>query len=289
MEFCKPPTTFHEQIELLKKRGLIIENTAKALQKISIINYYRLSSYFPPFQIDNTSFVQGTSIDKIFELYEFDQKIRTLVSRALENVEITLRTRIAYYFSHKYGPFAYSNQKYFSSDFDHSQWYCDFQKNLQRSRENFIEKFFKEYDENKVLPLWMAVEIRSFGHLSLLFKGLNKIDYNSISKKYFGIEGKLLLSWIHTLVYIRNLCAHHGRIWNRTLAIAPKVPKKLPSEWKGILYNKVFCVFLIFKKLMTIPEQWESWRNDLFQLLEEYKDIDKKMMGFPNNWKRRLM
>jgi len=172
MKYSKPPTTFQEQIDILIKRGLIIEDPEKALLNISRINYYRLSSYFPPFQLDEHKFKENTSINSIFKLYKFDQKIRTIIFRALENIEVTLRTRIAYYFSHKYGPFAYSNPACFSRYSNHSEWYCKFEESVKKSREDFVKEFFKEYDEDKVLPLWMAVEIMSFGHLSFLFKGL---------------------------------------------------------------------------------------------------------------------
>lgn len=287
MKFIKPPTTFQEQVDLLKTRGLIINDSEKALQNISRINYYRLSSYFVPFQINRNLFKPETSIEEIFELYKFDKKIRSLIFGALEIVEITLRTKIAYHFSHKYGPFAYSDPQYFSKGFKHFDWYTKLEESIQISREDFIKKFFKEYDEEKNLPLWIAIEIMSFGQLSFLFRGLERTDSNNISKDCFGIDEKILSSWIHTLVYIRNLCAHHSRIWNRTLAIKPKVPNKL-AEWKGISNSKIFCLFLIFKKLIILPGEWENFKNDLLQLLEEHNDIDMKRMGFPVDWKDRI-
>lgn len=94
-------------------------------------------------------------------------------------------------------------------------------------------------------------------------------------------------SGIRTLVYIRNLCAHHSRIWNRTLAIKPKVPNKL-TEWKGISSSKIFCVFLIFKKLIIIPGEWEYFKNNLMQLLKEHDDVNIKGMGFPSDWEDRI-
>jgi len=104
MKYSKPPTTFQEQIALLIKRGLIVEDPTKALLNISRINYYRLSSYFPPFQLNDHQFKENASINSIFELYDFDKRLRSLIFRALENIEITLKTKIAYYFSHTYGP-----------------------------------------------------------------------------------------------------------------------------------------------------------------------------------------
>ncbi|RXG66754.1 hypothetical protein ES695_01520 [Candidatus Atribacteria bacterium 1244-E10-H5-B2] len=73
-----------------------------------------------------------------------------------------------------------------------------------------------------------------------------------MSKDCFGIDEKILSSWIHTLVYNRNLCVHYSRIWNRTLAIKPRVPNKL-AKWKDISNSKIFSVFLIFKTLIILP------------------------------------
>jgi len=287
MKFSKPPTTFQEQVDLLKSRGLIINDSEKALQNISRINYYRLSSYYVPFQINRNLFKPETSIEKIFKLYGFDKKIRALIFGALEIIEVTLRTKIAYYLSHKYGPFAYSDPQCFSKGFKHFDWYTKLKESIQKSHEDFTKEFFKEYNEENILPIWIAIEIMSFGQLSFLFRGLERTDSNNISKDCFGIEEKILSSWIHTLVYIRNLCAHHSRIWNRTLAIKPKVPNKL-AEWKGISNSKIFCLFLIFKKLIIILGEWENFKNNLLQLLEEYNDIDIESMGFPVDWKDRI-
>lgn len=121
MKFNKSPTTFQEQIALLKNRGLIIKDSKKAIQNISRINCYRLSSYYPPFQEQKDVFKQGIFIEEIFILYDFDRKLRSLIFSAIENIEITLRTKIAYYFSHLYGPFAYIDPQNFHCDFKHEE------------------------------------------------------------------------------------------------------------------------------------------------------------------------
>jgi len=206
----------------------------------------------------------------------------------LGNIEITLRTKVAYYFSHAYGPFAYCDPQYFSQGFNHLEWFTKLKDSIDRTHEDYIKDYFKEYDEEKALPIWIVIEIMSFGQLSIMLRGLKRSDRKRIAEDYFGIDEARLYSWVHTLVYIRNLCAHHSRIWNRTLGIKPMPTKRLP-EWDGISNDKIFCVSLIFKKLMTIPEQWESWRNELIQLLEEYNYVNTKMMGFPDDWKERLI
>jgi len=221
MKYSKPPTTFQEQVDLLIKRGLIVEDPKKALLNISRINYYRLSSYFPPLQTKDHLFKKNTTINSIFELYDFDKKLRSLIFGALENIEITLRTKIAYYFSHTYGPSAYCDACNFSQGFNHPDWLAKLEESIARTHEDYVKDFFNEYDEERVLPIWIVIEIMSFGQLSIMLRGLKRSDRKRIAKDCFGIDEARLYSWVHTLVYIRNLCAHHSRIWNRTLAIKP--------------------------------------------------------------------
>ena len=94
---------------------------------------------------------------------------------------------------------------------------------------------------------------------------IKRTDSNNISKDCFGIDEKILSLRVHTLVYIRNLCAHHSRIWDRTLAIKPRVPNRL-AEWKEISNSKTFCLFLIFRKLIILPGEWEKAKNNSFSL-----------------------
>jgi len=176
----------------------------------------------------------------------------------------------------------------FSSGFDHPDWLAKLEESIKRTHEDYVKDFFNEYDEEKVLPIWIVIEIMSFGQLSVMLRGLKRSDRKDIAEKCFGIDEARLYSWVHTLVYLRNLCAHHSRIWNRTLAIKPMTTKRLP-EWKAISNYKIFCVFLIFKKLMIIPEQWEDWKNDLICLLKESNNINIKMMDFPDEWEERLV
>lgn len=133
-------------------------------------------------------------------------------------------------------------------------------KSIESTHERFVEDFYSRYDEEKCLSLWIAVEIITFGQLSILFKGLKREDRNKISEDHFELDEERLVSWIHALVYIRNLCAHHCRIWNRMLSIKPKIPKG-ENEWMGISNSKIFCVFMILKKLIIIPGQWEVFKN----------------------------
>ena len=133
----------------------------------------------------------------------------------------------------------------------------------------------------------MVCEVISFGQISQLFCGLWKQDKQIIAREHFGIDQVLLISWLHTIVYIRNLCAHHSRVWNRTLSISPKVPNKI-SEWQGVNNTKIFAVFLIIRKLMLVRGNWDQWSGELLTLLGEFPKIDVSKMGFPENWRDLL-
>ncbi len=287
MKYSKPPLTFSQQVELFKTRGLVIKDESEAVDVLKNINYYRLSAYFPPFQSSRDVFITGTTFADVMTLYEFDRQLRALLFEGLERNEVTIRTQLAYNLAHKYGPWAYLNHKNFYRYFDHFNWLKRVRKNINKSHEIFIKHYRSKYISEKDLPVWMVCEVISFGQISQLFCGLWKQDKQIIAREHFGIDQVLLISWLHTIVYIRNLCAHHSRVWNRTLSISPKVPNKI-SEWQGVNNTKIFAVFLIIRKLMLVRGNWDQWSGELLTLLGEFPKIDVSKMGFPENWRDLL-
>ena len=110
--YDKDHKTFVEQLELLKKRDLVISNEAYVLTKLKHINYYRLSAYFLPFQYEKDSpnkdhFLPDTTFEDIIRLYYFDTELRKIIFEAIEVIEIYMRTQIAYHHSKKFGAFGY--------------------------------------------------------------------------------------------------------------------------------------------------------------------------------------
>ena len=134
------------------------------------------------------------------------------------------------------------------------------------------------------MPIWMAVELMSFGQISQFFKGMKKHDKQDVARGYFKVDQRLMSSWLHTIVYIRNLCAHHSRIWNRKLAIRPLATKK-DNDWTAIDNSKIFSVFLLIKKMTHFRDKWDDWSGKLLTLLGEFTEIDVSKMGFPSNWR----
>lgn len=287
MKYIKPPKNFEEQLTILKDRGLIVNNKSKGIDVLQNISYYRLSAYFLPFQSQTDKFNKGTTLENVLTLYEFDRHLRDLLWDAIESIEISIRTQLTYHLAHKYGAFGYTDPGNFNSKFNHSEWLERLKENIERSREVFIKHYLAKYNEENNLPLWMATEVISFGQLSTLFSGLRKEDKQAISHEKYKLDQFVLSSWCHTLVYIRNLCAHHNRIWNRILAIKPAIPRK-DKEWENINNKKIFSVLLITKKLMSMPEEWEEWRVGLLSMIDKFPSINIGSMGFPDNWREKF-
>ena len=97
MAVIKPPTTYRQQLEKLRSRGCIIKDETRAIDVLSKVNYYRLTAYFLPFKQLNETYIDGTDFDTVYQIYEFDRKIRLILFSAIEEIEVYLRSTLAYY------------------------------------------------------------------------------------------------------------------------------------------------------------------------------------------------
>lgn len=291
MKYAKKSLAFHEQIELLASRGLIVGNQVEAETFLSQVNYYRFSAYCIPFEKVRHSFLPDTHFEQIRDLYELDRKLRLLIMEAIEPVEIATRTAVAYRLSHRYSPFAHAEPKNFRPEFDHATWIKEVLTETDRSKETFVSHFKAQYDEYPQLPIWAAVEITSFGSLSKLFAGLLGDDKREIAGK-FSLHHRVLGSWLHTLVYVRNICAHHARLWNRELAIAPKLPDKdlnwqtLNPEHSKRLASVLFLLNSLMSKLPPSQPVVADWRGRVEVLLAADPGVPRfyDSIGLPANW-----
>ena len=178
MKFDKPPLTIEQQADLLLSRGLIADKEG-LMNRLKVVNYYRLTTYLYPFRNpkDNNRYNEGTSLDKVWRYYTFDRQLRLLTMDAVERVEVAVRTKLAYHLSHSMGAFAYTDQMNLPnlSIDNHQKWICELKKEIERSTEQFIVHFNQKYgDVHPMPPLWIAVEIMSFGKTLTMFRG---VDY----------------------------------------------------------------------------------------------------------------
>ena len=293
MKYTKRPLTFDEQVQQLVDRGLE-GDTATIRNRLQSVNYYRLTGYLYPYRIqDSDDYVPGTQFETVWEQYAFDRRLRLLVMDAIERIEIAVRAQLAYHHAHTYhDPFAYATQPISLPGID-AQKYAEFltrvdEETIRTRKDTFVEHFFKVYgDEHKYLPVWMAVEVMSFGAMQLFFRGAShKVKQNVAS--YFGMPDKVLDSWLHTLSVIRNICAHHGRLWNKVLGIKPFIPwaKDYP-DWHApfdIPNDRIFGVLTICRYCLRIIAPQSRWPTCMQDLLNDFPNVSPTSMGFPKNW-----
>ncbi|OHB51497.1 MAG: hypothetical protein A2Y10_11525 [Planctomycetes bacterium GWF2_41_51] len=290
MRYAKPPLSFEQQAELLISRGLEADKE-ELVAKLRVVNYYRLSGYWYPFRENGIEkFKPHTTLEKIWRRYVFDRQLRLLTMDAIERVEVAIKTSIIYHHSHSCGAFGYTANIYLPNlDEKH---YSNFMNKIReatlRSKEGFVEHFKNIYgDTHSLLPVWMAAEIKTFGMMLTMFRGIEMKLQQAIAKE-FNISDKVLLSWLVAINTIRNVCAHHGRLRDRILDYTPMIPRanKHP-QWHNpisIPQERIFGILTILKYMMNIIAPQSRWSERFKSLLIQYKEIPIASMGMSTNW-----
>ncbi|TFH08058.1 MAG: hypothetical protein E4H08_08435 [Candidatus Atribacteria bacterium] len=291
MKYTKPPLTIDEQIELLIKRGM--EGSQHLMrQRLTSVNYYRLSGYWHIFREPDDTFRSGTSFEQIWSMYAFDRHLRLLVMDAIERIEIAVRSLMAYHHAHQHGTFAYavdpSSLPKRNAD-EHAEFLARLSEEVTRSRERFVQHFWAEYgNSHDHLPVWMVTEVMSFGSVLSFFRSSSSKVKTAVSST-FGMPHKVFDSWLLTLNTVRNICAHHARLWNRELGTNPVIPR-LDSypEWHTpvkVENKRVFAVLTICRHCLSEVAAQSKWKDRLESLLDQFPAIPLENMGFPDNWK----
>lgn len=291
MKYQKPPLSFSDQAALLISRGMTGERDA-IVPYLEAVSYYRLSGYWYPFRNRHSDhFKSGTTFDAVWERYVFDRQLRVLIMDAIERIEVAVRTKLAYYHSHRHGPFAYATDSKSLPNLNHKGWtsFVDrIQEEARRGQEPFVKHFDQKYgDSHKHLPVWMAIEVASFGVILTFFRGAPRKVKQSVAT-CFRMPEKVFDSWLHTLNVVRNICAHHGRLWNRQLGVKPLMPRKHKyPDWHhpvSIPNERVFGILSICKFCLARVAPQSRWPDRFRTLLADHPNIPIKPMGFPENW-----
>ncbi|MDZ7617785.1 MAG: Abi family protein [Patescibacteria group bacterium] len=159
-----------------------------------------------------------------------------------------------------------------------------------RSKELFVRHFRQTYGEYPDIPVWVATEVMSFGSLSRMLQGMVKNDQKMISNR-FQLQPHILCTWMHHLVYIRNLCAHHARLWDRIWTIKPErpagkdwQPPYLPSN------SRLFATLLILRHLMkripAVGQFASQWQARVARHLDTPPAVSRwrDLMGLTADW-----
>ncbi len=279
--------TIHEQIINLKEKGLIIQDENYAVQILSDISYFRLIKAFSlGLKEKNGNYYENITFEKIVNLYLFNSNFRQILFPQIEKIEINLRARVSNYFSEKYGVLGYLDPANFTNKDYHSKFIEDINIEIKRNAKSPFVKNFRGNYESGNLPLYALLEIVSFGSLSKLYKNMKNDDKKNIALT-FNVPYTYLESWMECISYLRNICAHYGRIYNARLVKTPQLYKEHTKL--GVKNNKIFGILVCMKELLSNDnKKWKQFVGEIVMLTEKYEEVELNTMGFPGNWQEIL-
>jgi abortive infection bacteriophage resistance protein len=290
VKFDKEAFTRDQHIERLRERGLEFD-PAQMEQVLQAVSYYRLSGYLFPFKTSSgESYASGTTLDEVWRIYAFDRQLRLLVLDAIERFEVAVRSDLFDRLALETGVFGYLDP----ASFPHmdpkkfSRLLESIAFEFARSRTDFAIHFRKVYgDVHQYPPYWMAAELLTFGDLVNAYRGASRTIRREVAMRY-GVREDVFESWLLSMNTVRNICAHHGRLWNRVIGTEPKFPPRaVGPEWHGpvsLLGRKVFTTLSVLRHVVSVCAPRSAWAGRVTDLFGRYPRIHKGMMGFPAHW-----
>lgn len=308
MTYTKPWKSYDEQLDTLIERGMSVTDRAAALDYLERIGYYRLSGYWFPFRersgnccvlsagnqkpkkvqtLALDQFKPGVTFQHAVALYVFDKRLRLLALDALERIEIALRVDL----SHTLGrldPFAYLRPGLFHDEFSqkietdsgvtkHHTWLGKHGQLIGRSKEEFVRHNKERY--GLPLAIWVACEVWDFGTMSTLFNGMREAEQDAIAMEYGISNGRIFASWLRSLNYLRNVSAHHSRLWNRNIVDQPRLPPSAEVPWVAPFESDVhararcFLLLRIARHLIQVINPSSSWPDRMREHIQAFPDL----------------
>lgn len=282
----QPPMSVDEQIANLKTLGLQINDESYAKAVLNDISYFRLiKAYGLGLKNKNSAYDGTVTFEQIVELYFFNAHFRQLLFAEIEQIEINLRCRIANHFSVKYGVLGYENPDNFLNTEYHKEFLNSIQDEIARnSKAPFVKNFCENYIDGKI-PFYALIELFSFGILSKFYKNMKPADKKAVASHY-RTGYTYLESWFEHLAFVRNICAHYGRLYNMNFPKTPILYKQYTE--KGIGNIRVFASLICMKHLLPNDSHWAGFIDKICLLLGKYPNVKIELMGFPDNWEEIL-
>ncbi|KDS92558.1 CAAX protease [Dermabacter hominis 1368] len=303
----KPATSIDQQIEILRSRGMQVDEDL-ARQWLTNVSYYRLSAYWYPARVKkgrltrSDCFRPDVSFADVVALYEADRKLRTLVHDGMERVEVALRARLGEVLCDP-DPVGYTDPARFRPSFDHARWMKAATKRIRRARKH--NEAINHYRDNYAAqyPFWVLAEVLDFADISKAFEGLGSKDQREVAEGLgFVFETESLsknqqrkvktrspmVSWFEQLTIVRNICAHHGRLWNRSLTPAPTAALRMQPRFSQLpegQSERVFGALTVMAHILRIVSPGTSWPERVMELLREEflvnRIVSTSAMGIP--------
>ncbi|UZX16382.1 Abi family protein [Thermus sp. PS18] len=291
--YAKRPLSLEEQLSLLEERGLIIGDRKKALDFVSKVQYTRLRAYWHVLEenIVTHKFRSGANFDEVLLIYMRDRRLRLLVFEAIEHIEVVLRSQWAYHLAHAKGPHAYLDGTIVQDKSTHLQVIGQSLKEWGRhwKHDPQLSHFQAKYTD-AFPPIWLLCETISFGTLARFLDNIRDAELGKKVASAVGLPFSYLKKAVRHLVVVRNIVAHHGRLWDRKItAFTLGSPEKHPITLRVALQQatdpqRVYRTLALLVYIGGVVGYHREWYPRLRELLEEYGDYLYSRMGFPEGW-----
>lgn len=319
MEYTKPWLRVDEQLDLLIQRGLEVEDRGRAVRLLEAVGYYRVTGYLYPF-LESEEYLHesgvskirvlgrykpGTALEHVESVIDFDRQLRLLVMEGVERIEVAVRMRIGYVLG-RLSAFAHEDPDCFVDSFTRAdadgsglslskqaEWLARVKRRCDSSDEQFVMHFREKYDDR--MPIWVLTELLELGHLAVLYRGMRDEEAAEVAAAFGVPTKKMMGSWLASLNYVRNVAAHHARLFNRKLQNAPSRPKtgavplldhlSSPDLPKGAwgTYNALAIIAYMLR--FIDPEC--SWNMRVAELFRDFPDshaLSVGSIGVPRGW-----
>lgn len=307
MQYNKPLLSISDQAQLLLDRGMQCQDRQRLEHYLAYIGYYRLSAYWLPYEQPsavqgerNHQFQANTQFEEILRLYIFDRKLRLLVMEAIERIEVAVRSRWAGAMAVKYDSHAHMQSDLFKDPWNHAKHMAKLTRDLKESNETFVTHYKRKYCQPFLPPIWAVAETMSLGSLSLWVENSKDNKIKAEIAKAFGLPTvDILEKVLHALTPIRNICAHHSRLWNRNFVILLPHIKRLrdqliteqrqtaSGEIQTALTRTLYNFLVVIQHMMLHINPNTSWSNRLSELVMPLSEAQRQDMGFPADWQTR--
>ncbi|VTX78625.1 Abi-like protein [Actinomyces naeslundii] len=289
--------TYEEQVDLLIGRGMCVADRERAIEKLRRVNYYRLSGYWYPFRMrkpdgDGRSdrFLPGSAFDDVVALYDFDARLRVAVLAALAPVELSMRALIGHALG-KVDPSIHLNKNLLGyivrgeRASEYNKWLKKYNKKIRASREEFVQHHNKKY--KGILPIWVAVEVLDWGMLTHLYSMSPDIARDEVASMV-NLTPPQLHSWLKALNVVRNIAAHHGRMYNQVYGITPKMPSLQTHpevcSHAGVM-NRIFGQATLIQYLLRVLKVGNlKILPSVFRTFPENEIVPFGSTGAPGGW-----
>lgn len=286
--------TIDEQIELLRSRGLTINDEAEAKDFLLRHNYYRVSGYSLTLRKDDV-FAESATFQNIEDIYNFDHEFRHIILHHIETIEVQMKSVYAYEFTKVYGPLGYLDAARFSNQEKYQEIMekADRQKRQRLRHEAYLKHFINELRQE--IPLWAYVDLLTISDISFLYTILERPLKITVARR-FGLTmnrgPEILGHYMHSMTIIRNLCAHGSRIYNRLFEQKPSLNKReqelLIRRDDGTMDNAHFFGFFLIMKRLLPAENFADMKKAVIALTEKYPFVRLDYYGFREDWKEKL-